>query len=948
MSKKNKNMPSSPEENVKVVTKRKGGCGFFAGFFSCILMIVLVIGGFGLYVYNAVTISQIESLLGVKIPVEGDIRDKPVKDLITLALDTKDSYVHMTINDLPEKVGVDLPTTIPGTDISITFVYDADIQFMDQNIKVRDAEIMDVANNIDAFVDAVLPVVYDNILIGEILSSFDLADTLNEMGYPAFTDPLYNVGTDAQPSFKALNDLTITQAKNVLVDYYGEDNLTIQTIVNAVGLQDIIPDAVAGETDIYAGLRNLLVASCTTDDILSNITGAILADHIDLSDYRFASRDTFLVTSILDMPDYIQTIPLSDLMNVPESMEDADSPSLKLLYALRNATLDTFMADEPMDAIIDLIDSEQGWQNLNLGTLLSRDTLGDIHALCNVKLTDLLRDSENTIENLLKTITLGDMITINTVTADDFFETNPEFTALDGIRYSRIQSEVRELQLNQILTPAQITDIANNGTALDTVQLNCTLYELMGYDFTNTNDNTRTLQDIIPVATLNEIGGFMYELCNSTILTINSDYDALTVQQILGTGNELSTIVQIADITLYTLLNDKDALSTIMDEFGTIGELCGSTTGIFSIIGNITISDMLNNPNSIMDTIKASDKTLADLLEITAPTGIMKEIAGIEVGDLFTDANDAINTALESSTTKLSELLGLTNPTGIMSIVADIEIGDLLTDPDAISNTLKASDKTLADLLNITDNTGIMSIIKDVEVGDLFTNASSAITTKLQSSSMTLAELIGLDSPTGMVGTITTTITVADLFGNDASTALTNAINGVKLNELFTNVTSSDTILYALLNKNPNTTIQNINTAIGGLRLADVLGCYTYKADGTDDVFTAPTTGVFALFTQDQLNTSVNNISDIDLDLAETTISRLIEVELLTGTVWEISPFNQAEDNTFRDVRLASVTVEQILIYAIAYDCYDEANSKLKDGYTGNLLTDFINSITSV
>jgi len=931
--------PTQGEPGVKIV-KKKGGCGFFAGFFSCILLIVLVIGGFGLYVYNAVTINQVESLLGVKLPVEGDIRNKPVKDLITLALETKDSYVHMTINDLPEKVGVDLPTTIPGTDIQLEPIYDAEIVFLNATIKVRDAEIMDVANNIDAFVDAVLPVFYDTVKVGELLTSLDMDQTITEMGYPALTEAIYNVGTQAQPNFKALNDLTINQAKDVLVNYYGEENLTIQGIINAIGLQDVIPDPEAGSTDIYAGLRDLVIAEMSTEDILSNITGAILAEHIDLSEYRFTLREGFRESSILDLPDYIQTVPLSDLIDVPASTGEATNPTLRLMYALRNATLDNFMAEDVITSLADLIDSENGWQNFTLGTLLNKNTLGNIQALCDVKFTDLLKDSENTIDTLLKSLTLGDMVTINNVTASDFFEQNPEFSSLDGVRYSRIKPDVKELKVNQILTLAQISTAGLNQT-----QQNLTLYGLMGYDFNEHNDNTRTLKDIISPSILQEIGGFAYLLRDSTILSINEDYNSLTVQQILGEDNELSQVVKIADITVYTLLNDEDALNIIMDEFGTLGEMCDSNTGIFAIIGDIAISDLLDDPDVIMNTIKSSDKTLADLLEISAPTGIMAEIAGITVGDLFTDANQAINNALESSTTTLGSLLELDNPTGIMSIVANITIGDLLTDPDAITDALTSSSMTLAELLDITDTTGIMSIIKNVTVGELFNNASTAITSALKNSNMTLASLIGLSNPTGMIGTITRSVTVADLFGDDPTKALSDAIDSVEIADFFGSVDPSEKVLYALVAKNRTKTIANINTAISGLRLADILGCYTYNADGSDNTFTAPTSGIFALLSQTDLNTTINNIDGLDVDLANTTISRLIEVGLLTGDKWTNGPFNQNGEN--KNTALASVTVNEILIYAIDYDCDQDDDKKVDAGYTGVLLADFIASRTS-
>ena len=73
------------EEGSRVVVKKKGGCGtFLAGFFCAIIFLVLLIGGAGAYVYFCVNLQQVESVIGVKLPIEGDLNKKTIKDLISL------------------------------------------------------------------------------------------------------------------------------------------------------------------------------------------------------------------------------------------------------------------------------------------------------------------------------------------------------------------------------------------------------------------------------------------------------------------------------------------------------------------------------------------------------------------------------------------------------------------------------------------------------------------------------------------------------------------------------------------------------------------------------------------------------------------------------------------------------------------------------------------------
>ena len=304
-----------PVAGEKIVIKKTGGCrSFFAGFFCAIIFLVLVIGGAGVYVYYGVSLRQIEDMFGIQIPIEGDLNNKNVKDLIALGLDVKDSYVNMTIGEVDTKLGVKLPDKFPGTDINISYLYqdDAIITFLGTQQKVLDVKVLDVANNLNAFVESLLDIVYDHLTVGEVLRTADLDETINSLGYPGLTDAIYTIDGNKM----ALSDMTINQAQQILQDYYGADNLTVANVIEATGIK-IIPD-----DPMYDGLRALKVQSVTTDELMDTVTGEILNDLVDLSDFAFTQTEGFNNTKLSGMIDYIESLHVGDFVTLENAVDD--------------------------------------------------------------------------------------------------------------------------------------------------------------------------------------------------------------------------------------------------------------------------------------------------------------------------------------------------------------------------------------------------------------------------------------------------------------------------------------------------------------------------------------------------------------------------------------------------------------------------------------------------
>ena len=151
MSKKVK-QEQAGEVQVKTIVKKRGGVGaFFCGFFFCLFFIIVSVVGLGIWCYYNVTLSSVERLLGVEIPLDGEYKNLALKDLIAEGLEYRD----ISLAGLQE-IGVELPEAIPGTEIQLTPLYTSEIDFQGEHKAVNQFRIIDIANGLDEFIKAIL------------------------------------------------------------------------------------------------------------------------------------------------------------------------------------------------------------------------------------------------------------------------------------------------------------------------------------------------------------------------------------------------------------------------------------------------------------------------------------------------------------------------------------------------------------------------------------------------------------------------------------------------------------------------------------------------------------------------------------------------------------------------------------------------------------------------
>ena len=846
MSKRNKKeeveITSEAKEsgNVKVETKtvikKRGGVfSFFMGFLFCFILLIVAIGGTFLYCYYNVTLTQIENMLGVKLPIEGEIRDKALKDLIALGLEYKDSITEATLKTVRDDFGVELPESIPGTEIGLTAIYSAQIDFLDESKAVEDYRIQDIVNNLDSFIQAVLPVFYANTTVQQVLNSIQV--TLPEdLNYPALTDAYYNVGTSSEPNLKTLGELTIEQALNLLPEHFGSDNMTVQEVVNALGL-DILD--YEGDTDVYAGLRNLVITKITTDDLLNNADGALLNSLFDLSDYEFTQTDEFNSTKLANMLDYIETVPLGQILEIPE-LNDGSAAADHLLFAIQNVTVSDLTSENMVDTLTSKIN--ETYPNFVLGSLIDFDEMQNLDFLANVSVTALISDPSTAINDTLQTVEIGNFITLGSLFSEDTTVFNSG--ALAALGADTYLSDVRSLilsdgtvgriELGDILTAEQLTN--GNLTAYE----NMTLLEILQ------ENEGLTLGEVLNATTpdlTNTVGAYVAALSGTTASNFESTLSTTALIDLIGAENSPSAVVRLGDLNLREIADSPDLMETLLSNFGTLGDLIGSADGILGIIGDVSIEDLLGDDpaGAIMDALKSSDQTLGSMLGSTqSDNELINSIMNIKVGDLFgdVDLSTVIKNALTANGNTLGSLLGITDETGLMSYIKNVSMADLLGDSagDAILNAIIGNETdgytTLGDFLDNTENSGIMSMINSVTMRDLLgknpdTTAGEALMNALGSSGQTLGDLLGIDSATGITK-IVADISLSDLFGGSVkpTEAISGIINQIKLVDVFPDVATYDdnNILKILYDMDNDILITEIGNSIDTVKLSAVIG----------------------------------------------------------------------------------------------------------------------------
>lgn len=630
---------ATPTVTVKV--KKRGGCGtFLLGFiFAFVLMIVVVVGT-GLYLYYNMSIQKVENLIGITIPVEGDIKGLALKDLFA----KKDRLVNASLETLNTEFKLELPDTIPGTSLSLKETYEDEITFLGETKKVKEFRVQDIVNNLNDFVEAVLPKLYDHITIGQVV---DTAGTtiLTDLGYPALTDKFYNVGMDEAPNMKTLSELTINQALEKVPEYFSNDNLTVQMALDAIGA-DWLPKPEEGEEDIYAELRTLKINDISIENITSKITGEVLLKMVDLSGYDFLNTEEFKATKVDKLGDYIATLELGEFVEL-NTVVAGDT-------AAQNAYFNKSQYKN-LDKTLKLAKVKETILGLKLNQIFDEVDLIKIGSKYSTTVTveEFLSQIEGvTFATAVTDPTSGESA-VDWSKYDGYVQLIKDATAAD------YATKINEANIQDLLggadyiTPVAkiagltISAIKDSDNAVDTLLAEFgTLGDMVG-------DNAGGIFDIIKEVTIQDLLDRPADAINEKLKASTETLETLLGAVPADANEIIKTVMSIEIGNLFTNGSSAitDAIST--KTLGQMMNLSGAK-GFVSLLANVSLGDLMGNSavNAIKNALTTktvdgttTDVTLGEFLEIdtASANGILAKMAGISMAQLLGNATTTAN-----------------------------------------------------------------------------------------------------------------------------------------------------------------------------------------------------------------------------------------------------------------------------------------------------------------
>jgi len=770
---------------ITVKTKKRGGCGtFLLGFVFAFILLIVLIGGTGVYMYYNMSIKTVENLIGVTIPLEGDIKNLVLKDLIA----KKNLMVDASLDTLNTEFKLKLPETIPGTSLSLKETYDEEIEFLGKTKKVKEFRIQDIVNNLDKFVDAVLPKLYDHITIGQITETANTT-ILTDLGYPATEDEFYEVEVNGVKVKKKLSDLTINQALEVVPEYFKQENLTVQMALDAIG-SDLLPYP-KDETskDVYAELRGLKIKDITVENVTDKITGEVLNRLVDLSDYDFLQTEEFNETKLNKIGDYFSTLKLGEFVNIDTVVTDSATYFAKPQYK----NLQYQDATQETKKVLKMADVRSKILSLKVSEIFNDTDMLKIHYQYN-------NADNQTVQEFLEALPLN-TIDFKTAITPPSGECVVDWKQYDGYV--------------DILKDATAQTWTSTITSTDTK-----LVDLLGPDIT-------------------AVG----KICDLTIGEIkNSENAVKTILKKFGTlgdmisGEKTGIFAIIQSVSIDDLLSKPsqaitEKLKTAEDKY-TLGTILGYTAGdsdnaIIKTVMGIKVSALFTDGNNAIISAIENDETLTlgALMKIgSEDKSFVSLLANVKLGDLLgTNAKSSIITALtkdNGADVTLGKFLNMdtSSASGVLTKMANISmaslIGDSATPGDAIQGVI--DDLTLADVFGEYNDT-MSTILKElynmtpegssttekgqIKVNTIFENVNNIKLSKIITSDSNAAKFMGLikDYENLTLGTISDmevkeNLTVGDLI---SAGIITNSTKAQSL---------KDKTLEELINNYPTTT----------------------------------------------------------------------------------------------------------------------------------------------
>lgn len=497
----------------------------------------------------------------------------------------------------------------------------------------------------------------------------------------------------------------------------------------------------------------------------------------------------------------IDNITLNDLyddfgISIPDEIYNIDISSLKDISVVN-------LLDEGVSIILDEITVRSIVAILDIeDSLPDNDFIGNI---IDMNLSDALDYILNLID--VENLTVEDLKTFGFDLSEIEFLSDIESIADGTATLSELNALIEEAVQNLTVSDLEkfdiyLTDISfiANIEGISDMSLSDLATEIENAidEMTIADLNTNFGVNLLDIDFIANIEGIEDSTLDELVSKIDTALEGLSIADLSSFGITVSEIAVLKDLAPETLLSE---LGNEIDSL-TIGELLNldetETNALLLAISDFKIGTLSTNLQNL---------TIGEMIGVEdGATGILSALKDIKLGEM---TEDNILSAVEDMT--LAELLNIDDEaTGILAAIKDYTLENL---SDSIGNI------TISQITGITaDDGGILGALANLTINGLDEDSiKSAI------EDLTIAELMGLESATGILG-IVSEYTISN-FEDNIKTLTIGAITGVSAED--------GGILGALASLTiDGLTEENIKTAIEGLSISDI-----FNIDGESGIF---------------------------------------------------------------------------------------------------------------
>lgn len=737
--------PKTDKQGRVIKYKKRGGVfAFFVGIFFSLFLFIFCGGLVASYFYYCYNIKDVGDTLGVDTSfLPQDTKNKTANQIVSMLLKYKDGYVNMTVGDAKDKLGLDVETIVEqnlGVKIEDFNEIELTLSKVNNNnpIKIKNMRVQDIINNMQDFIDALLPELYKKIPVSAVLDLFSLQLNLDK---PLTQEEIFDVNPN--PTFDLSgNTYTINYAKKVVTRQNSEATYELKDKKFTIAdVEYTISDD--QKTLNYAGGQITLVDHHNfkrlEDLSIDEVWNSIIPNYISGNSLTIEFLQNALGIELISKPDPDHPNPDYD------ALLKTDINNLKIDKLLDSVSLRSFETLLGLE-LIPLNDNEKRYDSIldqKIGKLTASSvtenvTMGAFLDLLKVDMPDLpflnydefKGTSMKNLKDYVYTLKVNDFLNniIEEVHPHDYFTKEGNTYYTDKTANKIYQKAVIEVLTNNTEFPKiNDTDVLSyiirdntyllydnylygrTGSNIDGITKDVTIGDVV-YTYDKANSKLVNKSTLAEISINANKKFFIYD--NSKLIafgTVDSDTqityyekkdeskitgrvfrlkfnDDTTISYKLNKDNKIEYLKEVADIDAnskftigtneYTLL--EDAVTLEDNSYPIYAKSSTLQIALYSV-SDLTVKNIIDGDlkGVLDDDAKLSNLLLTDIINKEF-TGLMKNLNGLSVGEIV-DSPDILIDRIKVIT--LSELMGIDNDSSpLLKAIANAEltIGDLM------------------------------------------------------------------------------------------------------------------------------------------------------------------------------------------------------------------------------------------------------------------------------